>query len=659
MKQTTSRRRQIALAAVAVALVLGAGFAIGAEIFGTSSGPVHHDAPNGPEITTIDADYEVDVPIQDGLVDLGHTRFASSGPASANASNFDSEFIELTDINASNYELAVDSHRPILGIQGNATRVAWRNYKADSGVTAIEVETPDNLSLRLTDLPRDSWVRLMEDDVLGTSAAWTGGNGMATIHPVSANSYTIESYDESDIFSNPNPAGGETIEPNEQGYVTLSVDFDPPDGETRWVRFWDADTGEFLGGGEFNQPRTVDTRWYLDSGGRKRWYVTYGDNNETQSQIYEFGTPGIVEIRDEQTQELLNGSDIDVDVAYFDGGDTAYQRTVSDGRADLSGLPPDTPFVVSASNVSGYHDRRIYIEDITKPETIYLLDTSASTVDIEFLLEDLTGNFGGDETRLIVERAFETNTSGTTTELEYRQLLGDLFGAADGFSVTLQEAKRYRLRVAADTRARSLGHYQPERSEAITLTIGELNWQLPRSIEGQITWDAEGITRDGDEMIRLKINDSLSKLENVSVHIYETTNESNVLLNDTFPGPYGELVVTQTIPSSQANVSSWTVEWEGDYNSTLSAKTVIGQGQYAIGVPAPDGIMGIFSALLITFTAGFFSVRVSELGLVIVPLVALGLFAAGWLPLPLPWILASLAIGVMTEFATRGGFDRR
>ena len=86
---------------------------------------------------------------------------------------------------------------------------------------------------------------------------------------------------------------------------------------------------------------------------------------------------------------------------------------------------------------------------------------------------------------------------------------------------------------------------------------------------------------------------------------------------------------------------------------------MIGQGQYSIGVPAPDGIMVIFSALLITFVGGFFSVRVSELGLVIVPLVALGLFAAGWLPLPLPWILASLAIGVMTEFATRGGFDRR
>jgi len=37
--------------------------------------------------------------------------------------------------------------------------------------------------------------------------------------------------------------------------------------------------------------------------------------------------------------------------------------------------------------------------------------------------------------------------------------------------------------------------------------------------------------------------------------------------------------------------------------------------------------------------------------------VATGLWAMGWLPVPLTWVLAALALGVGAEFAARGGFS--
>jgi len=89
----------------------------------------------------------------------------------------------------------------------------------------------------------------------------------------------------------------------------------------------------------------------------------------------------------------------------------------------------------------------------------------------------------------------------------------------------------------------------------------------------------------------------------------------------------------------------------------VSAQITVGPARYPVDVDS-DWIP-IFSALFIVFLAGFFSVKVANAGAIILPIVSLALWAMGWLPVPVTWILAALTMGVGAEFASRGGFSDR
>jgi len=89
-----------------------------------------------------------------------------------------------------------------------------------------------------------------------------------------------------------------------------------------------------------------------------------------------------------------------------------------------------------------------------------------------------------------------------------------------------------------------------------------------------------------------------------------------------------------------------------------SFQTVVASsGRYPVNTSS--GWIPIFSATLIMFVGGFFSVRVADLGVIIVPAVGVLLWTMGWLPLPLTWVLAAVALGVGSEFASRRGFSDR
>lgn len=641
-------------------VVLGAGFAAAATFYGTSSGLVEHDAPNGPTILSEDVDYGDNVPIRDGVVDFNHTRFESSGETYAEVSGFDSEFLTLDNLDASDQLNVYSDSRPTIRLTGSADSVAVRDYAVDDGLADLSVTNANNLVVNLTSLPSESWIVLTSDSAQDV-AAWTGNSNEAQFDiPDGATAdYEIEEVTDS-VVSNPSPHA-KTV--NKTSDIELSVDIDAPDGGQYDIAFVNADTDQTIGVDTVTDSGTASVTWSDPPLGTNNWYVVVGDT--MQSETFEFQTPATVEIRDELTQELLNES-LEVEVSFFgDPGETILTRTTSDGIVDLSGLDPDQAYVISASPVndsSNYIDRRVYLPDITEQATVYLLNESQTdSVEIEFILEDQTGEFDAEGTYLIVSKAFETGSAGeNTTVEEYRQISGDLFGAASGYSVVLEEGIRYKLTLENDDgKRRELGHYQPERSEAITLDVGELSWNLPREVQEDVQWDFERFEQGGREIIRVQINDSEQELDDVHVQIYETDNQSNVIYDEVHPGPYGELTITQTIPSQYENVTSWTIDWVADKNSTVGGQTILGTGSYGIGLPVESGILAIFSGLLLTFISGFFSVRVSELGMIIMPLCALGLFAMGWLPLPLSWILGALALGIMVEFASRGGFKQR
>jgi hypothetical protein len=640
------KRRTLVIALAFAAVVVPSFVVAQSAFFGTSSGLVEHQSPNGPTILSESADYDSNVPINDTHVDFGHTTF--SGDGFARVTTF-GDTTTLKNVSSST-ELVVDGQVSKTGISGSADLIALHDYAVDTGQTDIQITGSNGgVQVRLTGLPANEWIVAVSDT--GRVANYTASGEV--IFNLGDGAWELETHSRTELFSNPSPADDETV--TTQDNINLAVDVAAPDDGTYSVAFVDASTDTTISTDTITDNGTATATWQNPDLGTNDWYVEF--DGKTKSETYQFQTPATIEIRDEETEELIDGS-IEVEVEFFEErGETIYTRNTTNGIINLEGLPANTKYVVSASEVGGdtYHDRKIILPDITQQGTIYLLNKSANSVDVEFLLQDQTGQFEGESSRLIIERGFQTNDSSVR---EFRQVAGDRFGAGDGVSVQLKQGERYQLRVANDAgQTRNLGHFEPERSQAVELTVGELSWTLGQSAEEDISWSAQ---RDDGE-IHLQILDKSQTLTDVQVQIYETDNKSNALIyEDTFSGPYGNLSVRQPIPAEFENVTSWTVEWTGSADGeTVDGRTILGQGTYPITVPVDSSLLGIFSALLLMFVAGFFSVRVAELGAIVVPVVASGLYAVGWLPLPLPWVLAGLALGVATEFASRGGFNDR
>lgn len=638
---------------IAALLILGSmGVVAAADIFGTSEETVGLDAPDGPSITTVDADFESDVPIRDGEVDLGHHSFESSGTSTATVRDFDEDFLVVEAVDAPN-ELTIHSDRPETRLEGDADSVEFRSYAVDDGNVDLrtEMSSGQTITVTMTGLPEDEFIGVVDGQDT-ESVAYTGTNGVAEFEISDSGNWELQRSE--DVVSNPRPEDGEIID--QQTDIDLQVDVDLAGYGEYDVVFYDASDDSEIGTDTVQDDATASVTWSQPDLGSNSWYVIV--DGEFESDTWTFETPADIEIRDEETQELIT-EDLDIEVQFFGTDDTVVTRSTDTGQISLTGLEPAEEYVVIASSEDGYFDRRVIIEDITQQSTIYLLNETADAVEIEFIIEDNTGDFDSPDTRIFVSKPFPGPDNTTSYELLSASDVG-----VGGFGLQLERGQRYQIRVENEEgQTRNLGAYQPERDEQRPLEIGEIRWEIGDSMgdENRLTWHAERFEQDGTQYIRFNLNDRADLTEEVDVQIYESGNKSNMTIHDqTHFGPYGELVITEPLDSEQENVSAWVVEWEADRDGeTIGAERIVGAGSYPAPIPAGGDTVALFSALLIMFVAGFFSFRVAELGVVVVPIVATGLWMMGWLPLPLSWILAALAMGVATEFATRGGFSQR
>jgi PKD repeat protein len=363
---------------------------------------------------------------------------------------------------------------------------------------------------------------------------------------------------------------------------------------------------------------------------------------------------GNLELRNEQTGHLINDREV---VVTFSNAEFSAIRNTTTGILNMGSVNLSAPVVARAEAV-GFESRRLLIESLQSDRTLFLLDRSnvSTAVLTEFLLDDRTGRFSGPDSETVLEIRKTMPLPGETDNIPWRILLSDFFGAGDEIGMLMEADERYRIRVrngAGDVR--ELGAYTAVRNKTLDLVIGELSWELG-SEQQNLSWGVSQVNASGTESIRFQIQDNATNTTNISVKIYESGNESRELVNGTVAGPVGNFSTLMPIPPQFRNVTSWTVEWTAQRNGeTIDAKTVVGPRKYPVEVNS-DWIP-IFSALFILFVGGFFSVRVATIGALIVPLVGLALWAAGWLPVPLSWVLAALAIGIGSEFAVRGGFS--
>jgi hypothetical protein len=268
--------------------------------------------------------------------------------------------------------------------------------------------------------------------------------------------------------TNPTPAGGATVT---ETPVNLSVDvsdpaFDTFAGDTVTVEFIDEDANATINTKTISSNQTVTTEFPGATAGLNNWSVVATDSygNQYTSATFTFGTPAELEIRDEQAPgQLVTAKEVTIEF-YPQGTDgTVVERNATDGTVDMDGLSANTEFIAVAT-ADGYESRRIYIDSLIETQTVYLLNTSADSVDVQFELDDFSGRYQQATSVLVVER--EINGA-------YTPIQGDFFGAAGSYSATLVRDTRYRLRIRnLETGAETvIGTLTPQTSGEQTLTI--------------------------------------------------------------------------------------------------------------------------------------------------------------------------------------------
>ncbi len=357
-----------------------------------------------------------------------------------------------------------------------------------------------------------------------------------------------------------------------------------------------------------------------------------------------------LEIRDEETEELIESSDDEVEVRFFPDGDdeVVETRTTSDGIVDFEGLPTDEEFVITVS-ADGYETRSVYIDSILDQQTVYLLDQEADSVLITFDVNDRTENFRGSDVRLVVQKPI-----GEGNQSEYKNIAGEYFGAGGEQSITLERGERYRLTVFnRDGQSRSLGSFTPETEDFITLDIG--NVEIGPGGEQGFNFNAKtAVDEDTDEKtIRVSYRDRNELTDQLEYRIVERHNESNVLQDWVTVNDAQEHQDTITLDEEDEGVR-WVVEYEIDRDGeTISDILPVG-GVTDLDIPISGEWLAAFGMFTIIGTASLFGGSLSRTGAVMVAIVAFGLTILGVVAIPYPALILAGLVAIIFKFAEQG-----
>lgn len=377
----------------------------------------------------------------------------------------------------------------------------------------------------------------------------------------------------------------------------------------------------------------------LKEGGTWEWYAAVEDSYGVQgfdSQTETMTVPATLEIRNETPQhgKITTGT---VELIFYEEDDdnpTIVNRTVTNGEVDLSGLPVGSKFSIHIE-APNHHTRTILLDSIYNQSTIYMLQTSTTSVEQTFDLQDSTGNFPGDGTDLKIQRAINDSVySASGTGFNWTTVAGDSLSAAGTFTVDLETNTRYRIVVEnEDGDVRILGTHTPTTDGAIVaLKVGEVIAD-PEDSGDRYRYNASYTNNTAsNNVVSFEYNDSQQETSEVSVVIFEHRNQSNVLFaNTTFNGPLGSLAVTETVPSDQED-TAWVVKAVITRNGNqYIIREVVGPRNF-IMTDMPNWLVVVISIGSIWMVAGLFSRLNGEVGALAVSGLAALYWYVGFLP---------------------------
>lgn len=655
--------RHRALVVVGAVIALLSGVAVGATLTGLpASGDIPMQTNSGLTVTKTNVNEIPEQPFADDqTVQFDSGTVAGDGSGRVTIGNsLNGSTTRLENITAGSTTITVDpAVKRQFSVSGDLANITvQKGYALDDGTADFTYGgSGTSAEVTLTGLPATTTIAAYEpatNEILQVSQSDASGAVTFDDLPLSTHTVSLNTGDSAPEQSNPQPDGTVSNDP-----VTLSVDIDDEDFPQDTVSATFFVDGNQVGTETLQSPGTATVQVNGISGGEHTWSVNttdaYGNSNVQQYSLNLPSNATIFEIADppeKLDQRQINASFI------RPGEDTVISREIFDPEAktSLRGLPVDSPYIVSleADNVV---DRRTVVFSLIEQQQFFLLNQSANTVDVEFNVDDRTGEFGGDSL-LVVERALNVSATGPD-ETKYVNVAGDEIGSRAAFTTTLEGDVRYRVRIVSpDGQTRQLGAFSVNRSRSVDLVITGLNQGVADADSTgptiNTTREVSGSGGSKTKTVRFVYQDPDNETDALSLTIHEAGDPSNVFAQTDAAVtalPLGNFSYKETFSGAAANTTL-----VANYSYTRGGSTVdrtisFGVAQQPIGIPLGDGWTQIFGVGFLVVLGGIFSIGNARIGALVIPGVAFVLNVTGILS----GVVTLAAVGL--AFAVAVGYN--
>jgi hypothetical protein len=373
-------------------------------------------------------------------------------------------------------------------------------------------------------------------------------------------------------------------------------------------------------------------------GGANQWQAEISDSfgNSFTTDTFTFRIPNELTLRNvNDATEIIDDPSVDATVRFYEEqDDDVYPREPTNGVIDMQGLPVNEPFVVGIRDDSGtYVSRLTLIDTIFEQQSVYLINSSRDTAIVRFTIEDRTGQFAGEGTKIQIRRAINTTTSPSDQE-EYVIVAGDVVGSQLQFETELQTDVRYRVRVANDAgETRQLGAFTARVDQVIGLTISGIDVGVDIPEDEPVITTAIDDSVANTTQLQFTYVDLAQETSEVNLEVLQAGNRSNVLDTATVTSPplISTFQHTTTLTGAQADLKAvYSVEYVRN-GETFDETAAYGLNQYPVNIPLSDDWRQIFSVGFLIVLAGVFSVANARIGAIMIPGVAAMLYAIGFI----------------------------
>lgn len=389
-------------------------------------------------------------------------------------------------------------------------------------------------------------------------------------------------------------------------------------------------------------------------------YLTDLNDGTHSAKIEELGT---LFVREETPpHDKITGADVTVTFyeTQEDGSPQIVQKSDSDndGEIDFTGVDVTNQFAVQVE-APNYYNRTILIQDLSQQETVFLLNDSKPAVTNRFTITDISGEFSpAEDSSLEIQKAINRSEypNGDPPGFSWTTISGDLLGADEAFTTTLEDEQRYRLVIknqnTGDTTI--LGSYHATQTETVDLKVGSTRLNLSSPADTAVAYNH---TRNDSQLVA-GFEDPTGDTTEVKIRAVEWQNTSNVLFsNQSFVNP-SKVTYTHVFTGSE-NESNYIVEYYWHRN---------GEWHYAnsLTVDRPDTVVpadldaiwrdGIGILLVLTFALIFTQLNVGA-GVVASSMIAGLLWWIGLLSgvTTGPAVVAAIFTSLLYSYGTRRG----